>query len=375
MNEDRPPRISWTATALLFLAAAVLRFSYFYLDDLSNQVTGTLGHRLFDEGTGNVASFVFFPVALLAERWFPLSGGRWRRHWPAHALGFLVYSVAHTSFMATSRGVLHPMLGMGQYHYGLMSFRYLMEGSQDLFSYATFVGILTFMRVRQQLRDRELRSVALERDAANARLSTLRGQLQPHFLFNALNAISSTIYDDPIAADELVGRLGDLLRHSLRTGDRQEIAVSEELEILRAYLSLVEARFGDRLVVALDVDPSTESLAVPAFLLQPLVENAVRHGVALETAEAEVRVSIARRGSELEIEVENAADGTAEADPVIGTGLGTTRDRLRLLYGDAQSLEITQPPGRFRVRVAIPARQAPSAPAIADEDSRARAHR
>ena len=182
-----------------------------------------------------------------------------------------------------------------------------------------------------------MRSAALERDAVAARLEALSMRLQPHFLFNALNTISSTVYDDPIAADEMIGRLGDLLRQALRASDHQEITVAEELETLRAYLAFVEARFGDRVRCRLDVAPGATSIAVPAFLLQPLVENAVRHGASAEYGSGDILVRITRSNARLEVVVENDVVAAPD-DERVGTGLGTTRARLQLLYGDERRL-------------------------------------
>lgn len=355
--DDQAPRLSWRLVAAFFFAAAFLRFAYFYLDDLTRQVPDTFVRRLLEEGTGIFASALFFPIAVLVERRFPLSEGRWRRSWPAHVAGYIAYSVAHTSVLALSRALLFPAFGQGAYDYGLLSVRYFMESAQDFFSYGTFVGVLTLLRVQARLRAKELHAVQLERDAARARLEALSLRLQPHFLFNALNTISSTIYDDPIAADELVGRLGDLLRQSLRVTDRQEITLGEELDVLRAYLSFVDARFGDRVRSTIDVDPQLTELAVPAFLLQPLVENAVRHGVSLEHGDSEISISAKSEGGNLCLTVENtSASVNADESPRLGTGLGTTRDRLQLLYGAAASLDIVHRGDRFRVSVRVPAR-------------------
>ncbi|MGE5733245.1 MAG: sensor histidine kinase, partial [Gemmatimonas sp.] len=243
---DRPPHVSWRLFVLLFGASTVLRFAYFYLDDLTRQLPGTFVPRLIEEGTGNFASALLFPIALLAERYFPVDGGRWRRNAFVHVLGYIAYSTAHTTVIALTRPPIFAAAGLGHYDYGLMSVRYFMESAQDAFSYATFLGILTLMRVNARLRERDVRAAQLERDAVSARLESLSLRLQPHFLFNALNMISSTVYEDPVAADELIGRLGELLRESLSTTDRQEISLGEELEVLRAYLSFVDARFGDR---------------------------------------------------------------------------------------------------------------------------------
>ncbi len=354
--DDRPPRISWPIAVALFGAATVLRFAYFYLDDVTRRIPGTFVHRLLEESTANLGSLLFFPIAVVAERRFPLDAGRWRRNWWVHGLGYVLYSALHTSFIAVSRALVFPALGHGPYDYGILSVRYFMESAQDFFSYAGFIAILTLMRVQQKLRDREIRAAVLERDAATARLDALSARLQPHFLFNALNTISSKAYEDPVVADELIGRLGDLLRESLRTGGRPEIPLDEELKVLEAYLAFVEARFGDRVHCTVDVDPAASGLAVPAFILQPLVENAVRHGSSVEDGGTDIRVGISRTPRGLTLTVENGSPPDAAEPTRLGTGLGATRDRLALLYGSAASLVTSASDGRFRVEIAIPAR-------------------
>lgn len=374
-DEDDAPKIRWSIVILTFTVLGVLRFSTFYLDDLTRSHFGTLATRLLEEMTGAYGSLLLFPLVVALERHFPLTRGRWRRHWSVHLGGFLVFSTAHTTFLAVSRDLLSPLFGLGEYDYGRMSVRYFMEASTDAIAFGMFVGALTHFRTQLRLRQRERRAAALERDAATARLESLSLQLQPHFLFNALNTISSTVYDDPTAADEMIGRLGDLLRHSLRTTGRQEITVDEELVTLRAYLAFVEARFGDRLHVALQVEPSALGLAVPAFILQPLVENAVRHGAATEYQDAGIRIALSRHAAELQLDVENDVHATPDEPLPMGTGLGTTRARLQLLYGDAGVLQTSSEAGRFRVTVRLPARTLPPAAHATPTEEHAGAHR
>ncbi|MEP6733722.1 MAG: histidine kinase [bacterium] len=375
LEADDAPRIRWSAVFFIFTVLGVLRFSAFYLDDLTRARPGTLPSRLIEEITGAYGAMLLFPLIVAVERRYPLTAGRWRRNWQAHVVAFVAYTVLHTSLLASSRALIFPLFGMGAYDYGRMSMRYFVEASTDTLAYTLFVGALTIIRTQRLLRARELRAAALERDAATARLESLSLQLQPHFLFNALNTISSTVYDDPVAADEMIGRLGDLLRHSLATSGRQEITVDEELATLQAYLTFVDARFGDRLRVSLEVDPSTRDLAVPAFMLQPLVENAVRHGAVTEYEHTNIRVTLARRGSELQLVVENDARLSPGAPLELGTGLGTTRDRLRLLHGNAAVLETVAEADRFRVTIRLPARVVPPAERVTQFEEHASAHR
>jgi two-component system, LytTR family, sensor kinase len=233
------------------------------------------------------------------------------------------------------------------------------------------------VRVQGSLRDKERRDAELAREVVRARLESLTFRLQPHFLFNALNTISSTLFKDPVAADLMISNLGDLLRHALRTGEQQEVTVAEELDVLRAYVAIIDARFGDRLKCVVDADDDVSALAIPALLLQPLVENAVRHGSASERSGSEIRVAVSRRDGEVHVLVENdVADGAVEARRA-GTGLRATVERLRLLYGEAQHFSARAEGGRFRVDIRYPAR-APSAVASRAPDeyaAAARAHR
>ncbi len=389
---EESPRISVPVAFLAFTALGLISFASFYLDDLTRDEQGTALRRALEESTGAYGAFVLFWLLVAVERRFPLTAGGWRRNWPAHVAGYVTYTVLHTTMLAASRRVIAPVIGLGAYDYGRMPMRYLMESATDLLACILLMTVLTGMRLQRALRQRELRAAALERDAATARLEALSLRLQPHFLFNALNTISSTVYDDPVAADEMIGRLGDLLRHALRTTERQEVSVDEELGLLRAYLTFVEARFGDRVQVSIDVDPGARSVAVPTLLLQPLVENAVRHGASREFGVARVTVSLAQSGDVLSLIVENDVDAPEfPTEPArhkqvprfarddrgperVGTGLATTRDRLRLLHGTAASLETSLANGRFRVTIRIPARAAAIAPPATMDDV-ARAHR
>lgn len=364
--DDRPPEINWRVAFGLFTLAGVLRFFYFYLDDVTRALHGTAVRRALEESTGAYAALLLFPLIVAVERRYPLSAGRWRRNWPAHAAAYAVYTAGHTTLMAVSRGVIYPFIGHGSYDYGRMPDRYFMEAAEDVITYVVIAGILTFMRVQQFLRDREVRTATLERDAANARLEVLSLRLQPHFLFNALNTISSTVYDDPVAADDLIGRLGDLLRRALRTSERQEVTLDEEIETLQAYLSFVEARFGDRVRCTVDVGVSCGAMGIPPLLLQPLAENAVVHGSSAEFGSTEILVRIKCDGGVLEAIVENTIAGSSSAGSPARTGLGATRDRLQLLYGARASLDTAVENGRFRVTVRIPARAVATGERLAD---------
>jgi LytS/YehU family sensor histidine kinase len=181
-------------------------------------------------------------------------------------------------------------------------------------------------------------------------------QLQPHFLFNTLNTIAEMVHEDPDKADAMIGGLSDLLRRTLELAPSQEVTLDEELALVERYLDIQRARFGDRLRVRVDADAAARATRVPALLLQPLVENAIRHGLA-ERRDAG-RISIDARSTPDAISIVVVDDGPGDgADGPERTGLGNTRARLNAMYGETASLEMTRERGRgTRVEVRIPAR-------------------
>ena len=204
----------------------------------------------------------------------------------------------------------------------------------------------------------------LEARLAEARLQSLKLQLHPHFLFNTLNTITALITVDPRAAERMVSGLSDLLRLSLRNVGEQEVPLARELEILEHYLQIQQIRFRDRLRVSLDIEPAARSALVPNLLLQPLVENAIRHGIAPRAAPGHIRIQAAVRDATLELDVVD--DGVGDRSPgvrVEGVGLGNTRVRLRSLYGARHRFEAGGGDGGgFAVRIAIPFRSGSASP-------------
>ena len=197
---------------------------------------------------------------------------------------------------------------------------------------------------------------------AEARLETLTAQLQPHFLFNTLHAISTLMHRDVNAADTMVARLGDLLRRTLDGGDRPEVPLAEELRLLDAYLDIARVRFEDRLTVDMSIPTETAGALVPRFVLQPLVENALQHGIGSRHGRGRVTIQARRDGERLCLSV--ADDGEAGAlqgngFPREGIGLTNTRQRLRERYGPDHSLHLTRgEDGGLLVAVNIPFRTA-----------------
>jgi anti-sigma regulatory factor (Ser/Thr protein kinase) len=210
--------------------------------------------------------------------------------------------------------------------------------------------------------DSTRRAAALESSLAAARLEALKSQLDPHFLFNTLNSVSALMYRDTAGADRMMSRLSELLRATIRDGGAQEVPLGEELENVRRYLDIESIRFEERLRVAIRTEPETLDALVPAFALQPLVENAIRHGIAPLEVGGRVEVEAKREHGTLTIRI--ADDGAGHAGGAIreGIGLRNTRARLAQLYGGRASLDCgAAAGGGFRVELRLPFRTANTA--------------
>ncbi len=241
----------------------------------------------------------------------------------------------------------------------------------DLLAYGAISGLVHSVNFYGRLRERERRALVLETHLAKARLSTLQAQLQPHFLFNSLNAVTTLLRRDPRLAETTLVALSELLRLALSQTEKQETTLREELEFVRRYLEIQRTRFGDKLRVEEDLEPQSLDCRVPTLVLQPLVENAIRHGIEPGDRPGTVRVGAARQDGRLVLTVEDdgvglagdsANAGAANNFAVPGSqrartgiGLANLRGRLQALYGDRQRLELRpRAGGGVAVRVELP---------------------
>jgi len=212
------------------------------------------------------------------------------------------------------------------------------------FVYWAIAMICVALDYQSNLKDREIRTADLERLLSEARLATLRSQLDPHFLFNTLNSISAYVESSPRQARLMIEQLGDLLRLSLDHADQHEISLERELTFVDRYIQLQLVRFADRLDVQVRVDSEVMTAAVPTFVLQPLVENAIRHGTSKLTAAGAIELCAWRSGDRLHVRVRDNGPGLPRGwnlERHIGIGLGNTRARLEQLYGHGEySLEV-----------------------------------
>ena len=307
-------------------------------------------------------SYLLLPVAAcawwLANR-FPLR--------PPHALR----NVALHTGAGLALGALHPFALVWVFATAL-SPRWFMATAESMLPYLHFwywqavvIGVLVYaiglfgahsLRYYRTLNQGRLRAARLETQLANSNLAALRMQIQPHFLFNALHSISALQLTDGAAARRMTMLLGDFLRMTLRDFDQQRVPLRREIEFLESYLAIEKMRFGDRLGFRFQIPPELAQALVPQLFLQPIVENAVRHGIAPFNAGGEILVRAARRGPQLVVEVtDNGSGSPAAAKLTEGLGLGNTRARLAQMYGREQSMTLLdgQPIG-LKVEFVIP---------------------
>lgn len=321
---------------------------------------------LWKDGPLNVRRVVFVSVdwllyALLtpfvfavAARW-PLARPHLARRIPLHLAFALVFCAAWAGAGTLLKTVVEPQgmdAGPAMY-FASWLFVTLPFG---VAVYLAVVGIEHAIRWFAEARERDLQVARLSEQLTGARLAALQAQLNPHFLFNSLNTIAVLVRGgDSGAAARVVEQLSDVLRRTLNRTQANEVALADELELVRQYLAVEEARFSDRLRPELDVEPSTRSAAIPTFALQQLVENAVRHGIARRIEAGRLVVTSRREGDLLELSVEDDGPGIAEdAVQAKGHGLENTRERLRTLYGDRASLTVTRTAQGTIARLRIP---------------------
>jgi signal transduction histidine kinase len=299
------------------------------------------------------------PAILHLARKAPLERDSWKFALAVHIPGVFVITLLHVALTVSSQTAIVWVAGQEQRSWLQEAQRMFFNNFDwEMMTYWAIVGLSHALSYHGEAQDRALRTSQLETHLVEARLQALQRQLQPHFLFNTLNTISALMHRDVNAADNMIARLSDLLRISLRNVAVQEVPLNQELDFLSKYLEIEQTRFRDRLTVVFDVQPETLDAMVPNLVLQPLVENAIKHGIGPRAAPGQIAISSRRLGSMLELEIRDNGVGLSAArltDFNRGIGLGNTRSRLQHLYGSSHRFEFRQPPGGgLSVLIAIP---------------------
>jgi len=293
------------------------------------------------------------PAIVRFERRFRIDARPRRRILGAHAAGAVAFSVAHTVSMVLLRKAVYAVAG-DYYDYGNPFVGAFYELQKDVITYVVILTVIFAVREFRIRRAGELHASELAAELAEARLRFLTTQIEPHFLFNALNAISNRMHEDVDAADRMISQLGDLLRAAYDTDQQVLVTLGHELGWLRGYAAMMAERFRGQLSFELSVEPGLEMVKVPRLLLQPLVENALRHG--LGDGRGSLHVDVRRSADRLHYTVSDDGVGIPEAPFKHGTGLQNVARRLELLFPGAHSLTLSRrEPGGTVVTASFPA--------------------
>jgi LytS/YehU family sensor histidine kinase len=287
--------------------------------------------------TSLASAWLWVPLTMLAlwlAHRYPLGRGRLLPRLGLHLLSV----IAVVLFRALAVLVLNPWVGWYATLPPLPELL-LTSAQNNVFLYSLVIGVAHAAHYAGESRRRD-------DQLAEARLLTLKAQIQPHFLFNTLNTIALMVRESPASAERLIARLSELFRHALEGATIHEVPLADELRFAAAYLEIEAARLEDRLRVEWQIDPDALGARVPHLILQPLVENAIRHGITPRSAAGRLRVAARRENGQVRLEVEDDGVGLAGAGrPVAGVGLANLRARLAALYGPAGELALTPTPG------------------------------
>jgi signal transduction histidine kinase len=333
---------------IAFLAATLiglLNFSIVMTSWRAESNGGSAKYPFVWEMTGAYTGLLLLPLIAAFIQRYP-------RRYLLHVPVFVAFAVSHTLLMWGSRVLIYRLLGWGTYDYGDMRYRFFMEGQKQLVVYLLVYALLRFLAYARANRERE-------RELTEARLAALKMQLQPHFLFNALNMIAAHVYETPDVAAAMLQNLSQFLRATLKASQAQEVSLREELEFVESYLAIMRARFEERLKVDVALDDEARETLVPHLLLQPLVENSIAHSLRDHARRAEICIAARRAGDRLRLVIEDNGPGIDGAPSGDGIGLSNTIARLRHLYGERQTLTLhNREEGGLRLTIELPWRTA-----------------
>jgi two-component system LytT family sensor kinase len=299
------------------------------------------------------------PVVLWLARRYRFERSSWRRSAAVHAVGLVAVIFAHAVITVSVREPLIAWFGWRSPRWwSQFQELFFLNFDWEMMIYWAIVGLSHALHYHSQAQERALTAAQLQTRLAEAQLQALQRQLHPHFLFNTLHTISALMHRDTEAADAMLARLSDLLRLTLDRLGIQEIPLKEELEFLEKYLEIERTRFGERLTVQMEIEPETLDVCVPNLILQPLVENAIRHGIAPKVGGGRLHIVGRRTGDRLWLMVRDNGPGLTQAKLDAfnsGVGVSNTRSRLEHLYPGAHRFDFHEPSdGGLAVTIEIP---------------------
>jgi len=359
----RVPGKGWIATGGLLLVVLLFATQWYAYDTTRRAASPYLYYVGWSCLMWGLA-----PLVLWFGRHHPIRAADWRRSIALH--------IGASLGLSTIQVVIEAALGWlrhGLPYQSALAHYFIQHLQLYLLTYWVLIAAAQFYRMQSESRDRQLRAARLETQLSAARLKSLRSQLQPHFLFNTLHAAVGLVHDDPVGAEDILLRLSQLLRASLVDYHANEIPLRKEMEFIDCYIGIQQRRFGERLRVEHRIDTCVLDLAVPSLILQPLVENAIQHGIGTHKGNDVIGVKAFLENGGLVLEVYNhnsALDDMMERLLSRGVGLANTRARLQELYGEGQTMQLLNlEPRGVCIRLAIPARRLSSDTAAQSTES------
>jgi hypothetical protein len=300
---------------------------------------------------------------LWLARCFPFGQGKSFRNLLIHLAACLLCGLLQTFLALVAAEIIRHEIPKPTITPNVLFYFFVAKLNNNIFFYWAILAVAHVLAYYRQWRERELRAAQLEAQLAQTQLQILKMQLHPHFLFNTLNAISALIHQDVELADRMIARLGDLLRTTLANTHQQEVPFRQELDFIGPYLEIEKARLGPRLTVELAIDPAVLDARVPNLILQPLIENAIRHGIAARPGPGRIRIQAGRVNGSLHLAISDSGPGLqAPPEALKGIGLANTRARLEKLYGTQQRLELSRgAEGGLQVDILLPCQESTNA--------------
>jgi two-component system, LytTR family, sensor kinase len=296
------------------------------------------------------------PLIIRTAQRFPVEKNKWLRSLLIHAAFCLIFSLVHLTLYVTFCWILggQVWLNIAEKNTGgyfpvlwqLLTSPTMVNFRLRLLIYTIIVLISLTIDYYTRFQKRELDLSRLEKQLADAQLQALKMQLHPHFLFNTLNSVSALMYKDVQAAEAMILKLTNFLHMTLESSSSQEVTLKKELDFLNYYLEIEQIRFQDRLDVKMKIDPTTLDARVPNLIMQPIVENAIRHGIATRASQGHIEIRASRQNGVIQLQVQDNGPGLEADNGEIreGVGLSNTRLRLQQIYGDTYRFDLMNAP-------------------------------